>query len=218
MTPEQQRLHEQHKARLARIQGRAYHPPETAKACPTSVEKFNGEGRGFPRVGNAGYLVGAGHAASDAQGGRPAKLEAGHALPQVQGEHASQATRTSKSAAGASTEKTGRSPWFRVAGTLLTVRDIQDAVIAHFRMPRVELFAKRRNKATVRRRHIAIYLSKILTIQSLPEIGMRFGGLDHTTILYASRKIERALHQDAELAQDVAEIERGLTALEETRT
>ncbi len=97
------------------------------------------------------------------------------------------------------------------------MRDIQDAVIAHFRMPRVELFAKRRSKATVRRRHIAIYLSKILTVQSLPEIGMRFGGLDHTTILYASRKIERELPQDAELARDVAEIERTLAALNEAR-
>ncbi len=90
-------------------------------------------------------------------------------------------------------------------------------MIAHFRMSRVELFAKRRSKATVRRRHIAIYLSKILTIQSLPEIGMRFGGLDHTTILYASRKIERELPKDAELARDVAEIERTLAALNEAR-
>lgn len=97
------------------------------------------------------------------------------------------------------------------------MRDIQDAVIAYFRMPRVELFAKRRSKATVRRRHIAIYLSKILTVQSLPEIGMRFGGLDHTTILYASRKVERELPLDAELARDVAEIERTLAALNEAR-
>ncbi len=104
-----------------------------------------------------------------------------------------------------------------MAGTHLTVRDIQEAVIAHFRMPRIELFAKRRNKATVRARHIAIYLSKILTIQSLPEIGLRFGGLDHTTILYASRKVERELPLDAQLAQDVAEIERALDVLEETR-
>jgi chromosomal replication initiator protein len=129
----------------------------------------------------------------------------------VQGDNAAPTTSASKKSATASPS------WFRVAGTHLNVRDIQDAVIAHFRMPRVELFAKRRNKATVRRRHIAIYLSKILTIQSLPEIGRRFGGLDHTTILYASRKIERALHKDAELAQDVAELERVLTALEETR-
>ncbi len=137
-----------------------------------------------------------------------ATLEGQHATPGVGSEHAAPAPNAIKSSPAS---------WFHIAGAHLTVRDIQDAVIAHFRMSRVELFAKRRSKATVRRRHIAIYLSKILTIQSLPEIGMRFGGLDHTTILYASRKIERELPLDAELARDVAEIERTLAALNESR-
>ena len=150
--------------------------------------------------------MGAGNAASD-----------GHAAPVVQGENASPAISAASKSATASSTASSAASWFRVAGTHLTVRDIQEAVIAHFRMPRIELFAKRRNKATVRARHIAIYLSKILTIQSLPEIGLRFGGLDHTTILYASRKVERELPLDAKLAQDVAEIERALDVLEGTR-
>ena len=198
MTTEQQRLHEQHKARLARIQNNAFRPPEPVRPAATPVGKFHHLGGGFPRVGNAGAGVGSGIAA----------LEGGHGAPGVQGGSAPPSTRTLKSAT------VSPASW---SGAYLTVRDIQDAVLAYFRMPRVELFAKRRSKATVRRRHIAIYLSKILTIQSLPEIGMRFGGLDHTTILYASRKIERELPQDAELARDVAEIERTLAALNEAR-
>lgn len=201
MTSEQQRLHEQHKARLARIQSNAVRPPEPVKPATTPRDKFYPVGRGFPRVGNLGARVGSGIA----------PLEGNHTPPEVSGEHAAPTTRTPKSAAA------GSASWFHIAGTHLTVRDIRDAVIAYFRMSRVELFAKRRSKATVRRRHIAIYLSKILTIQSLPEIGMRFGGLDHTTILYASRKIERELPLDADLARDVAEIERTLAELNEFR-
>lgn len=200
MTTEQQRLHEQHKARLARIQNNAVRSPELVKPAPAPRDKFYSIGGGFPRVGNTGGGVGRENAASDTS----------HTAPEVGGEHTAQAARTPKSA-------TAGSSWFHIAGTHLTVRDIQDTVIAYFRMSRVELFAKRRSKATVRRRHIAIYLSKILTIQSLPEIGMRFGGLDHTTILYASRKIERELPLDAELARDVAEIERTLAALNEAQ-
>lgn len=210
MTPEQQRLHEQHKARLARIQNNAFKSPEPVKSPATPVDKFHPLGRGFPRVGNFGAGVGRVSAASAGENGHAAgALNSGHAAPIVQDSNASSAARTARKSATASPAS-----W---SGAHLTVRDIQDAVIAYFRMSRLELFAKRRSKATVRRRHIAIYLSKILTIQSLPEIGMRFGGLDHTTILYASRKIERELPQDAELARDVAEIERGLAALNEAR-
>ncbi|WP_424630436.1 helix-turn-helix domain-containing protein [Bradyrhizobium sp. SYSU BS000235] len=199
MTTEQQRLHEQHKARLARIQNNAVRAPEPVKPVVTSGDKFNRMGAGFPRVGNRGAIVGRETAAPDAS----------RAAPVVQDGNAAPTPSAAKRPSPAS--------WLHIAGSHLTVRDIQDAVIAHFRMSRVELFAKRRSKATVRRRHIAIYLSKILTIQSLPEIGMRFGGLDHTTILYASRKIERELPKDAELARDVAEIERTLAALNEVR-
>jgi Bacterial dnaA protein helix-turn-helix len=198
MTTEQQRLHEQHKARLARIQNSAFKAPEPPKPASTPVGKFHHLGGAFPRVGTFGAGVGSGNAA----------LEGGHAASQnqvqVQSGNAARGKRIIESAASSS-------------GAHITVRDIQDAVIAYFRMSRVELFAKRRSKATVRRRHIAIYLSKILTIQSLPEIGMRFGGLDHTTILYASRKIERELPLDAALARDVAEIEHTLAALNEAR-
>lgn len=209
MTTEQQRLHEQHKARLARIQNNAFRPPEPLRPESTPVDKFNRMGGGFPRVGNFGPIVERENAALNSVG---AALEGSHAAPQnqvqVQDGNASRTPNAKKSATASPAS---------CSGAHLTVRDIQDAVIAHFRMPRVELFAKRRSKATVRRRHIAIYLSKILTIQSLPEIGMRFGGLDHTTILYASRKIERELPQDAALARDVAEIERTLAALNEAR-
>lgn len=113
--------------------------------------------------------------------------------------------------------RTKRNQWFHGVPGHLTVRDIQDEVVFHFGISRIELFAMRRTKDTVRSRHIAIYLSKIFTTQSMPEIGMRFGGQDHTTIMHAVQKIERELLRDPVLAQDVAEIELKLNALEEAR-
>ena len=61
---------------------------------------------------------------------------------------------------------------------------------------RSDILSERRTAAVVRPRQIAMYLSKLLTLRSLPEIGRRFGGRDHTTVLHAVRKIEKALGED----------------------
>ena len=55
-------------------------------------------------------------------------------------------------------------------------------------------------------RQVSMYIAKVLTPRSLPEIGRRFGGRDHTTVLHAVRKIERLLLTDEKLAADVAAI------------
>ena len=62
----------------------------------------------------------------------------------------------------------------------------------------------------VKPRQIAMYLAKVLTLRSLPEIGRRFGGRDHTTVLHAVRKIEGAVNADATLKDDVELLKRML--------
>jgi len=62
----------------------------------------------------------------------------------------------------------------------------------------------------VRPRQIAMYLSKQLTLRSLPEIGRRFGGRDHTTVLHAVRKIDELVASDGNLAKDVEHLRRML--------
>jgi chromosomal replication initiator protein len=60
----------------------------------------------------------------------------------------------------------------------------------------------------VRPRQIAMYLAKTLTLRSLPEIGRRFGGRDHTTVLHAVRKIEGLVDSDATLADEIELLKR----------
>jgi chromosomal replication initiator protein len=83
------------------------------------------------------------------------------------------------------------------------VEDIQRAVARHFSLSRGDLLAARRTANVVRPRQIAMYLAKTLTLRSLPEIGRRFGGRDHTTVLHAVRKIEFLIGTDTTLAAEI---------------
>lgn len=78
------------------------------------------------------------------------------------------------------------------------IDDIQRVVCKYYEITRTELLANRRMAYLVRARHVGIYLAKKLTDRSLPEIGRRFGGRDHTTILHSVRKIENILRQTNE--------------------
>jgi chromosomal replication initiator protein len=62
----------------------------------------------------------------------------------------------------------------------------------------------------VRPRQVAMYLAKTLTLRSLPEIGRRFGGRDHTTVLHAVRKIENLVNKDSSLAGEIDLLKRQL--------
>ena len=62
----------------------------------------------------------------------------------------------------------------------------------------------------VRPRQVAMYLAKVLTLRSLPEIGRRFGGRDHTTVLHAVRKIEALVTRDVALSDEVESLKRQL--------
>jgi chromosomal replication initiator protein len=93
------------------------------------------------------------------------------------------------------------------------IEDIQKLVANHYNVSRSDLLSSRRTAAVVRPRQIAMFLSKILTPRSLPEIGRRFGGRDHTTVLHAVRKIEGLSTSDTSLAQDLEFLKRLLTEI-----
>lgn len=93
------------------------------------------------------------------------------------------------------------------------IEDIQKLVANHYNVSRADLLSSRRTAAVVRPRQIAMFLSKILTPRSLPEIGRRFGGRDHTTVLHAVRKIEGLSSTDKSLAQDLEFLKRLLTEI-----
>jgi chromosomal replication initiator protein len=83
------------------------------------------------------------------------------------------------------------------------IEDIQRVVARHYNVSKTELLSNRRTRTIVKPRQIAMYLAKVMTPRSLPEIGRRFGGRDHTTVLHAVRKIEDLSGHDNSLAQEL---------------
>jgi chromosomal replication initiator protein len=83
-------------------------------------------------------------------------------------------------------------------------------VARQYNVSRADLLSSRRTANVVRPRQVAMYLAKILTLRSLPEIGRRFGGRDHTTVLHAVRKIEGLVSNDQALAEEIEALKRQL--------
>ncbi|HEY8594067.1 MAG TPA: chromosomal replication initiator protein DnaA [Devosiaceae bacterium] len=83
------------------------------------------------------------------------------------------------------------------------IDDILRVVSRHYRVARNDILSSRRSRDVVRPRQIAMYLAKALTQRSLPEIGRRFGGRDHTTVLHSVRKIEQMMRDDGDLQQEI---------------
>ena len=90
------------------------------------------------------------------------------------------------------------------------IEDIQRVVARQYNVSRADLLSSRRTANVVRPRQVAMYLAKTLTLRSLPEIGRRFGGRDHTTVLHAVRKIEGLVGSNTELAQEIEGLKRQL--------
>jgi chromosomal replication initiator protein len=88
------------------------------------------------------------------------------------------------------------------------IEDIQRIVARQYNVSRADLLSSRRTANVVRPRQIAMYLAKTLTLRSLPEIGRRFGGRDHTTVLHAVRKIESLVGNDNVLAEEIELLKR----------
>jgi chromosomal replication initiator protein len=90
------------------------------------------------------------------------------------------------------------------------IEDIQKLVASRYNVSRADILSERRTAAVVRPRQIAMYLAKSLTLRSLPEIGRRFGGRDHTTVLHAVRKIEASISNDLSLSEEIELLKRML--------
>ncbi|MBM3560252.1 MAG: chromosomal replication initiator protein DnaA, partial [Alphaproteobacteria bacterium] len=85
----------------------------------------------------------------------------------------------------------------------VTIEEIQKRVAEHFNIRLADMHSARRARAVARPRQVAMYLAKQLTSRSLPEIGRKFGGRDHTTVMHAVRKIEELRSTDARFSEDV---------------
>ena len=80
----------------------------------------------------------------------------------------------------------------------------------HFGLKQADLISERRNRSVARPRQAAMWLAKQLTTRSLPDIGRRFGGRDHTTVLHAVRRIEELKATDGQLSRDLETLMRKL--------
>ena len=85
----------------------------------------------------------------------------------------------------------------------VTIDLIQSIVCKFFKISKTEMLSSRRSRYLVRPRQTAIYLAKILTSKSLPEIGREFSGRDHTTIIHSVKTIEKLTQNDQELSQNI---------------
>jgi chromosomal replication initiator protein len=92
----------------------------------------------------------------------------------------------------------------------ITIDEIQRTVCQFYRIDRAEMSSKRRARAVVRPRQVAMYLAKVLTPRSYPEIGRKFGGRDHSTVIHAVRLIEDLRQRDADMDGDVRSLLRQL--------
>ncbi|MEO6359948.1 MAG: chromosomal replication initiator protein DnaA [Sphingomicrobium sp.] len=92
----------------------------------------------------------------------------------------------------------------------ISVDEIQTQVAEHYRIRKAEMTSARRAREVARPRQVAMYLSKQLTPKSLPDIGRRFGGRDHTTVIHAVKQIEKLRAMDSELDADIRLLTRQL--------
>jgi len=91
----------------------------------------------------------------------------------------------------------------RASERRITIDEIQKKVAEHYNVRVADMHSARRARAVARPRQVAMYLAKQLTPRSLPEIGRKFGGRDHTTVIHAVRKIEELSSYDAAFKEDV---------------
>ena len=95
-----------------------------------------------------------------------------------------------------------------LSGVVLTIaiKDIIKATAAEMGVSVNEIMSTRRQRSIVIARHVGMYVAKTITNRSLPEIGRRFGGRDHTTVLHAVRTMERRMIENPELGEKVRKL------------
>lgn len=92
----------------------------------------------------------------------------------------------------------------------ITVEEIQRKVSEHYNIRLSDMIGPKRLRSYARPRQVAMYLCKQLTSRSLPEIGRRFGGRDHTTVMHGVRRIEELKQSDGQIAEDLELLGRAL--------
>lgn len=110
-----------------------------------------------------------------------------------------------------------REPWFSIIDCVSikrefpTIASIQKLICGRYKIKHSELLSARRSADLVRPRQIAYYLAKTLTPHSLPEIGRRFGGRDHTSVLHGVRKIAKLIRTDRPISDEIVDLTSILT-------
>ncbi|NNE54211.1 MAG: chromosomal replication initiator protein DnaA [Sulfitobacter sp.] len=92
----------------------------------------------------------------------------------------------------------------------ITVEEIQRKVSEHYNIRLSDMIGPKRLRSYARPRQVAMYLCKQMTTRSLPEIGRRFGGRDHTTVMHGVRRIEELKQSDSQIAEDIELLSRAL--------
>ncbi len=93
----------------------------------------------------------------------------------------------------------------------ITIDDIQKKVAEHYNIRIADMHSAKRSRNVARPRQVAMYLSKKLTSSSLPEIGRKFGGRDHTTVMHAVKKINELIVTDRELMENITVLTRAIS-------
>jgi len=91
----------------------------------------------------------------------------------------------------------------RASDRKVSIEEIQRTVAEHFRTRMSDMIGPKRHRTIARPRQMAMYLAKTLTSRSLPEIGRRFGGRDHTTVMHAVKRVEELRQKDTQIAEDL---------------
>ncbi|UYV37560.1 chromosomal replication initiator protein DnaA [Rhodobacteraceae bacterium D3-12] len=100
----------------------------------------------------------------------------------------------------------------RASDRKISIDEIQKQVASHYNIRLSDMVGPKRVRSFARPRQVAMYLCKQLTSRSLPEIGRRFGGRDHTTVMHGVRRIEELRAQDAQIEEDLELLRRSLEA------
>ena len=100
----------------------------------------------------------------------------------------------------------------RASERKISVEEIQRKVSDHYNIRLSDMIGPKRVRTYARPRQVAMYLCKQLTSRSLPEIGRRFGGRDHTTVMHGVKRIEELKQQDGQIAEDIELLRRALEA------
>lgn len=100
----------------------------------------------------------------------------------------------------------------RASERKISIEEIQRKVSEHYNIRLSDMVGPKRLRSYARPRQVAMYLSKKLTSRSLPEIGRRFGGRDHTTVMHGVKRIEELKQSDGQIAEDLELLRRALEA------